>query len=46
MANKNITGSKVSVNKPVFREMILLKIEEIYGKLYNHENNGTLLALV
>ena len=33
MANEDITGSKVSVNKPVFREMILLKIEEIYGKI-------------
>ena len=33
MANEDITGSKVSVNKSVFREMILLKIEEMYGKV-------------
>ena len=37
MANEDITGSKVSVNKPVFREMILLKIEEIYGIILLHE---------
>ena len=43
MANKNITGSKVSVNKIVFGEMILItnKHEKTIKMISKHNNGGT-----